>query len=392
MKYLIQFFAIVTFLHLIYYLALIKIINFPSYIIYIALMIFMLMYYLMSSKKFFLSKNLSYWMLLYLVIYTIYYIIQGAGSDIKVYYTYVLVNVFTFIAFSLLYNLDNNDMIITRKSIVVALLFGAAMVLYDFIHPGFFLLTKDYYSGRALATYQNQNLVGAIFIAGLILVIDIIPRKYRMFFIAYLFIGILVTFSRSNIILFVVIIIIMSIQKKLSKISVSILLFSSVAIMAWMYFIGLDYLSKEFDLKITADETDRLAYFISPDDVTSTHNDERKTVLHAALLMFEESPIIGNGIGSTRLWGYRVGPHNTFAMMWAELGLFGFLLVPTFLLATTYDIIMRTHQKEYKDMGILFIIFFTISSFFSHNMLEGVYIICTATIISLLGAKNKISI
>lgn len=390
MKYLIQFFALETYLHLIYYFALIKIINFPNYIIYIALMIFMLIYYLMSSKKFFLNKNLSYWMLFYFVIYTIYYIIQGAGSDIKVYYVYALVNVFTFIAFSLLYNLDSNDMIITRKSIVVALLFGVTMVLYDFIHPGFFVLIKDYYSGRALATYQNQNLVGAIFIAGLILVIDIIPRKYRMFFIAYLFTGILVTFSRSNIILFIVIIIVMSIQKKLSKISTSILLFSLVAMMTWLYYIGFDYLSKEFDIKATVEAMDRLAYFISPDDVTSTHNDERKIVLNIALSMFADSPIIGNGIGSTRLWEYRVGPHNTFAMMWAELGLFGFLLVPTFLLATTYDIIMRTHQKEYKDMGILFIIFFTISSLFSHNMFEGVYIIFTATIISLLGSKNKI--
>lgn len=385
-------FTLIIFLNLIYYFTLIHIINFPSYLIYVFFFGLIVLYYLITKKKYYLNKGLLLWIALYLILNTIYYMADGApgGKEFK-FYVPSIVWFFTFIAMSLLYQLDNNELIITRRSIVVALMIGVLFLLYDFTHPGFFVadFSDHYVSGRAAATYGNSNIVGAVFILGLILTIDIIPNKLKFPYIVIVFIGILTTISRSNIMIYFVILVIMAIQKKISRVSAIWLLSIIVSLILWLAIFGLDILQKDFNVNVPSDVTDRLEFFTDFKHYNNSHNEERENVLMAALSMFADKPILGNGLGSTRMWHYRVGPHNTFALTWADFGLIGVLIIPSFLFFTTYEII-RNSRKEYRDIGILFIIYFTFSSLFSHNMLEQIFNLCGAVIISTLGIKNKL--
>jgi len=390
---IISSYTLLVFLNLIYYFTIIKIINFPSYYIVIAFFSLMILYYHNTKKKIYLNKGLLLWVVMYSIIITVYYLADGApgGKEYKLFVPSI-VWLFSFLTMSLIYNLDNNELLITRKSIIISLLIGVLLLLYDFTHPGFFTadyVTHYYESGRAVATYGNQNIVGAVFILGLILTIDIIPYYLKFPYIIFIFIGILTTVSRSNILIYFVILVIMAIQKKISRASSILLLLVFILLIFWLLFFGLDILQQDFDIKISNDVIDRLEFFTDFQHHAQSHNEERAHVLEAALSMFADKPILGNGLGATRMWHYRVGPHNTFALTWADFGLIGILIIPSFLFFTTYNII-RNSRKEYRDIGILFIFYFTLSSFFSHNMLEQGFNICGAVIVATLGIKNKV--
>lgn len=386
-------YTLIVFLNLLYYFTIIKVINFPSYFVIVAFYGLMILYYENTKKKIYLDKGLLFWVILYTVINTIYYLADGApgGKEYKLFVPSI-VWLFSFITMSLIYNLDNNALLLTRRSIVLSLLIATLLLLYDFTHPGFF--TADYISnyyetGRAVATYGNQNIVGAVFILGLILTIDIIPSYLKFPYIIFIFIGILTTVSRSNILIYFIILIIMAIQKKISRTFSVLLILVFILLIFWLLYFGLDILQKDFDINISSDVTDRLKFFTDFEHNAQDHNKERAQVLKAALSMFADHPILGNGFAATRMWEYRVGPHNTFALTWADFGLIGVLIIPTFLFFTTYNVI-KNSKKEYRDIGILFIFYFTLSSFFSHNMLEEGFNICGAVIIATLGIKNKV--
>ena len=389
MKYVIQIFTLMVFLNLIFYVSYAQMINFPNYFFYVALMTIVSIYYVYKQRKIYLNKGLLFWLIAYFALNTIYYIKAGASPDLFKFYVLSIVYLFAFVAMSLLYDLDDKNLTATRKSIVLALLIGVFLLLYDFTHPGYFTTGYEdiYESGRAVATYGNQNIAGAILILGLILTIDIIPRKYRIPYIIILFLGIAATVSRSNIMIYFIIIAVMSLQNKISKISLIVLSMSSILLLFWLSFFGLEFLQKNFDIKITSDVTDRLEFFVDPENASHEHTNERVEVLMAAISMFQDSPIIGNGLAATRTWDYRVGPHNSFALTWADFGLIGVLIIPLFLYFTTYQI-FQSEKKEHKEIALLFILYYTFSSFFSHDMLDQMFNLCGAVIISALGYKN----
>lgn len=385
-------FTVFVFLNLLDYFTLIHIINFPSYFAYFIILGLMIIYYITQKKKIYLNKGLLLWVILYFVINTIYLMQSGMGGMEYKFYIPSVVWLLAFITMSLLYNLDTDNLTVTRRSIVIALLIGVLLLLYDFTHPGFF--TADYVvnfdnNGRAVATYGNQNAVGAIFILGLVLTIDIIPNKFKYLYIVILFVGVLTTVSRSNIMIYFIILTIMAIQNKISRVATVWLLSIITLLIFWLALFGLDILREEFNIEFSESVTSRLEFFVDTKHSDTSDTNERQAVLKTALYMFADKPIFGNGIGSSRLWKYKVGPHNTFALTWADFGLIGVLIIPSFLFFTIYETI-RSSRKEDRDIAILFIFYFTFSSFFSHNMLEQVFNLCGAVIIATLGIKNKL--
>lgn len=360
------------------------------YVFYIVIAFTMIAYYSVANKNIEFSKNLFIWILFYFILNTIYYINTGMGGIIE-YKRYVSVIAIwiIFIGYSLLAALDTKELKTIRKSILIAMLISVILLIIDFVFPGFFLLKQDLFlGGRALGTYNNQNIAGAVLILGMILSIDFVPVKYRIFYIIYIFIGITVTFSRSNLIIFFVIVLIMAIQKKISRLSVAYIYSFLFLILFWLATGGLEYIGEQFDIVISKDLLNRVTFFADNKDADLSDTHERKMVLYAALDMFMNHPIFGNGFASTSagIWEYRVGPHNNFARTWAEFGIFGVLVIPLLLISSTYQAFFT--RKEYRDVAVLFIIYFTMSSFFSHNILDQEFNFVGALIIATLGYKN----
>jgi len=390
MNIFISFVTLSVFLNLFKYYAYYSAV--PTYIFQIFIFFIVTIYYLVKNKQIMYSKLLFLWIIYFFIISTIYYVITGFGGLVEYKrYVPIVTLVVIFFNFSLMYALDDDDLSKTRRIIFFSMLIAVILLVYDFVFPGSFVIdNKDVFiSGRALATYNNQNIVGAVLILGLILSIDILDRKYRMYYIMYIFIGIAVTFSRSNLIIFFIILFIFAIQKKISRVSLLNLYIVLFGILLWLGFGGLEWIGDQFNIEISSDLLNRVNFFIDRKDADTSDMNERKMVLHAALNMFQDHPIFGNGFASTssELWAYRVGPHNTFARTWAEYGLFGVLIIPLFLLSATYQIFFSI-DKAKRDLGILFIVYYTLSSFFSHNMLEQDFNIIGAIVIATLGYKN----
>jgi len=384
---LIPFITIGIFLNLFFYLPVAKIINIPEYLIYFSLFFIMIMIYMLKRKKIEISNELLIWSIFYLFVNFSYIIFTGIGSREFKYLIPVITLVPVLIGLYLLYNLDNNQLIKTRKSIVIALIIAVPILVYDFLFPGDFVTTKIL-DNRAVAMYGNANIVGVVLILGLILTIDIIPEKYKSLFLFYIFIGVLVTFSRSNIMLYILILTIMSFQNKISKKLFLILVFIVISFMIFLVFDGNALLQEYLHVSLNENNINRLLFFIDNTNSDLQNISERQRVLQAALGMFADSPIVGNGFASTRLWEYPVGPHNTIALTLADFGLFGLLIVPLFLFATSYKV-LRNGIKEHKQLAILFIVYYLYSCMFSHNMLDQKFNYVGAIIITILARKNN---
>jgi O-antigen ligase len=104
--------------------------------------------------------------------------------------------------------------------------------------------------------------------------------------------------------------------------------------------------------------------------------------------MYANKPIFGQGYAATRLWEYEVSPHNTFVMHWADYGIFGILLIPLMFFYASYNIMKFGNQNQ-KYLAYLIITYFTLSCFFSHNMLEQPLQIASIIILSVIGYKAK---
>ena len=150
----------------------------------------------------------------------------------------------------------------------------------------------------------------------------------------------------------------------------------------------MDFLAEKYDLQVTDNMRNRVNFFADEKHTDLSDINERKQVLKAALEMFMDKPVFGNGYAATRLWDYYVAPHNTFAMHWADYGLFGVLIIPLLLFFSTYYI-FKYGSTEQKQVAIRVIPYFIMACFFSHTILIQPFQLATVIALSTMGYKAK---
>jgi len=335
-----------------------------------------------------ISKSLFIWVVFFFFLNSIYLIETGFPRSTSQYYPSIIMYVIIFFAFSLLYNLDNNKLLVSRKGIVIGVLLGVVLLLIDFTVPGFFVTDENSVAGRAVAMYGNANLAAIMLILGMILSIDIINKNLRFYYVLVIFIGVLVTFSRSGMMVFLLITGVMTYQNKISRKAFFGMILGIISLLSFLLLGGFDLIASTFNLEISDNLINRVSFFADSDNAETSDMDERKMVLLAALDLFADSPFFGSGFGATRLWDYRVSPHNTLAVTIAEFGLFGLMIIPSFLYLITSKL-FKNHAKEYRDLGILFIIYFSSFSMFTHGMLIYPFNMVAAVMIATLELRNR---
>jgi len=215
-----------------------------------------------------------------------------------------------------------------------------------------------------------------------------VPKKFRLFFVALLFLGVFFTMSRSNIMIFLIIVSLLLLQRKVHFVQFFMIFITVVSFLVWLSVAGFDFLEDKFDLEVTEDMKNRVEFFVDNKSSDIQDTDERQEVLASALNMYMSNPIFGSGYASTRLWDYQVSPHNTFVMHWADYGLFGVLLMPLMFLFASLSI-FRFGTSSQKKLALSVILYFILSSFFSHNMLEQPLQIASMVMLSVIGYKAK---
>jgi len=382
-----------VFLNLTIYLPIVHIFPLPAYVLDLLIFSAFFLYYIKKKLPFPYQNKLFLWLLLHVVLNTIYYINSPAGPRELVYYKIMTFFIFVFVYLVMFFNMDDGKLSHIRKAMIPLGIVASLSLAYEYIEPGYFIKILsnghiEYIAGRASAYYLNANIAGGAMVIFLIFTIDYISHRYKILYIFILFLGLFSTMSRSNIMLFFIILIFMFFQKKLHGKHLSILLVGIVSFFLWLSVGGLDYLSEKYDFQVTENMKSRIDFFANSKKSDTSDIGPRTMVLRRALEMFADNPVLGAGYAATRLWQYQWSPHNTFAEHWAEFGILGILIIPLLLYLISIDI-FRYGDTNQKQMTVLVIIYFVGACFFSHNMLEQPLNVATLVAISVMGYKAR---
>jgi len=384
--------TVFIFLNLTIYLPIVKIFPYPAYVLDLILFVLLFIFYIKSKIRFPHDNIIILWVMYYIVLNIIYFIVSPSGPDEYKFFKLIVFFIFFIFSMIMLFNLDDDNLSITRKVMVPLAMIATITLGLDFFETGFFInaFQTDLlaFPGRASGLYLNANIAGGAMIVFLIFTIDLIPKKYRIIYISIIFLGVFFTMSRSNLMILFITIAIMFFQKKLYTRHLLISFTGIIVFFIWLSSGGLDMLGNKYDLEVTDEMVSRVNFFVDSENTNVDDMSERKVVLMAALEMFADNPLFGSGFAATRLWDHKVGPHNTFAAHWAEFGLFGMFIIPLLLFLSTYNI-FKYANSEQKQVAILVIIYFITSSFFSHNMLDQPFQVAVIIALATIGYKRK---
>jgi O-antigen ligase len=255
----------------------------------------------------------------------------------------------------------------------------------DFFEPGFFAKPYGLYyiAGRASGIFMNANTAGTGLLIGLIFSIDIVKKKWRFLVLMFVFLGVTLTFSRASILAYLLIIIILTIQKKIELRKVLLMFVIFIFSITSFLTFGIDYLAQN-DIN-TKNIENRVIFIKSGGQSEKDESQQiREYVFKKALNMFEDKPIFGNGYASTKLWDWPESTHNLFVSNWADYGFFGVILIPLLMF-----FLLRNSKGDTRTIISLFIFIFMFRSLFTHNSLDIYYFITSISLAMAMNIKSR---
>jgi O-antigen ligase len=329
-----------------------------------------------SIKKFF-PVSLLVWLIGYLSISILYWGLglphQTAFEELK---TRTL-SVFFMLIMSLIFSQGSIPQTWARRTMLIVTFMNIFTYFYGVVNPSIFVTVTEHQSaeltGRPSGFYVDANRAGCALVTGLIFSFNLIQKKYVLPFMIIILTGILVTFSRSALIIWMIILALLLIKKEIPHSH----LFTGTAVVGILWIVisliggslldisGLDY--SDF---LSTNAMDRLAQFESPfssDAILDSSGQARLFIVELAWKKFLDLPFFGWGLGENleieRM--YEIRPHNMYLLFMVEHGFIGALFLPLLILAVTYNA-----TRNNKTMSLAFAVLIMIWGLFSHNILE----------------------
>ncbi len=252
---------------------------------------------------------------------------------------------------------------LARGAIVAAVLFGVTFNIYDFFMPNYFTEVP----GRGAGLYLNPNTSGEALVLGMILSVTVLPVLWRAPFLLLAGGGIFVTFSRGDIVAWIM--------------AVSGLLFFVKAVqvrkLVWtallsLFVVSLVLLPKLDAILTTMDQTGvitkdtqtRFAWLTNPFEVRDSSGLSRAYVAKQAWEKFADHPWVGYGTGSM-YESFDIAPHNQYLSYMVDHGVLGVLAVPSLVLALIWG-----SRGETRRLSLVFGTTILFLSFFTHNLMD----------------------
>jgi O-antigen ligase len=281
-----------------------------------------------------------------------------------------------------------------KQAILLVTVANVLMFIYEFLNPLAFYLIQDA-AGRSSGFYTDANSGGCAIILGMILSIDLIKPKYRLFYALFVFIGIATTFSRGAMIGWVIVIFLFMVNRVIPRYQLS-LLFLSIFVLITILSSQLNNLSNmktaDGTELLNEDSLERVEFLINPfGGQEDESTDGRLGHVKEALAKFNKQPFIGNGLGSGGSQTYRDAQgqpqrsHNIYLDQMVEYGFLGALIYPFLLLACVWKA-----QGEHKKYTLPFVAFLLIWGVFSHTTMDLFSLLISYAIMANLTQQSRL--
>jgi len=372
---IVYLFTILIFTNIIVYQYVMHMTSIQSNLFFVGLAMVVFVYRLLYSKISIslLLGRIGVWAFIYFIIITVYFILSGTGKVEFEYYKELVNSIIIILAYYWILSEKKEYIKVARVAILHATIITVILLVIDFFDPGVILDRNSsfFIAGRASGITLNPNTAGSILTLGLIFSIDMVPKKLRLFYMLLVFVGVLVTFSRSALLLYIILTIIFLFQKKISLFSLLVGVFSLSFLFGIMLAFALNFM-KSHGIRTTNIE-ERIAYIES---MGGSGNDdsanERILIVKAAYELFADNPFFGKGFAATALWHHKVEAHNQYMNYFAQYGILSLLIFPLLVYLSA-----KGARDEAKSVAIAFVIFMLIKGIFTHNILRSYYYLIT---------------
>jgi hypothetical protein len=254
------------------------------------------------------------------------------------------------------------------------------LVMLDFVRPGLLypLDASGAVLGRAGAMFINPTMAAEALVLVFLFSCAVTSTTYRLPLLILLGIGVLMTFTRSAIIAWALLWILLIAGRVMPK---SSLIAMSIMIGAGLMFMGLfeNYLSSRQDFVGAVANLQARLLFFSNVTLGDDSAMERAEVLRGGWDLFMQHPIFGAGAGATQFWSHRGSTHNQLLLMAAEYGVFGIALWIWMVI-----ILLRGEFFQNRSLQVAMVFLFVFMSMFTHQMLDSAsYWLATFALVSM---------
>jgi O-antigen ligase len=259
----------------------------------------------------------------------------------------------------------------TRSAFIAAGLMGTLNNIYEFFNPLVFSGLNQ--TGRPAGFYVNSNNCGCALMEAMIIGIGLLRPVYRLPYAFVMGVGVFLTFSRAALIawfLVMAILLVMGIvpYRQLLRSGIGVVIAITALVTIGSSFIDIDQLADAG--LINKNVLERLSQTEGTADVKDDSTLARLAVAKMAWDMFDESPIIGNGVGSVlaldvgELVEHPISTHNQYLYFLADHGVLGLLIYPLLVLSILYPF-----NRKHRSMNVSLAVFCILWGFFSHTVI-----------------------
>lgn len=253
-----------------------------------------------------------------------------------------------------------------RWMLWLALAVGVLSIVQEYFNPAAYVFAAagQGIPGRAAGLYLNPNLAAQALVMILACMMARGSAKANLAASGLALVGLFLTFSRSGLIAWAVLVIAATVTGRLPRwFLLAIALCATVVLVAGpQVFDSLSY----WVAPDNRNSLDRLAWLLGQGGLNDYSSGEREYVAAYAWQQFMQAPLLGHGLGYIWVWGPDVASHNLILRHLVEYGAIGALILPLFLYCS-----VRSSADEggrawrWVVAGLVVLL-----SMFTHNMLE----------------------
>ncbi len=266
-----------------------------------------------------------------------------------------------------------------RAMFVFLAVFLPCAILLDFVKPGllYSIGTGGAVVGRAAAMFISPTMAAHAMLLAFLLSCAAAKMTFRTLLFILLGAAILVTFTRSAMIAWVLLWPLLIARRVLPK---SAMIVISIALGAGLLFLGAfeSYLDSRRDLDGGLSNIQARLDFFSDAALDDDSSLERAEVIKAGWDLFLQNPVFGAGAGATQFWSLRGSTHNQLLMLAAEYGMLGIGL-------WIWLVIILWNGEFFQNRNLQFVMafLFVFMSMFTHLMLDAAsYWLATFALVS----------